>query len=98
MDDLAAETRETSFLGVRDRTQVLYVAKVDGGQPVRLAASVGSTMPLHSTGIGKALLAFADEQVVEAILEGPLAQRTANTITDPAALRAALAEVRDRGY
>lgn len=98
MQELVAHTRETSFVAVRDHLQVLYVAMLDGGQAVRLAASVGSRMPLHSTGIGKALLAFSSQAVVEELLAHPLPGRTANTITDPDRLRAELAVIRERGY
>ena len=98
MADLSARTRETCFLGVRQGGRVLYVAKVDSPQAVRPAAVVGAVNPLHSTGIGKALLAHADAETVRRYLEGPLVRRTPNTITDPEALAAELAATRDRGY
>ena len=59
MRALAERTRETCFLGIRDDRSVLYVAKADSPQAVRPAARIGTRNPLHSTGIGKALLAFA---------------------------------------
>jgi IclR family acetate operon transcriptional repressor len=98
MQALAAETRETCFLGVRDDQCVLYVAKVDSPQAVRPAARVGSRNPLHSTAIGKVLLAFAPADVVQRCLLGPLEPKTVNTITDPEQLAAEFARVRERGY
>src|SRR6266699_1854050 len=83
IDSLASETRETCFLGVRDGNQVLYVAKADSPQAVSPAARVGSRNPLHSTSIGKALLAFGPEQLIEPYLQEPLVAKTPNTVTDP---------------
>jgi DNA-binding IclR family transcriptional regulator len=98
MEVLAADTRETCFLGVRDDLQVFYVAKADSPQAVQPAARAGSRNPLHSTAIGKSLLAFGTEEVLERYLSQPLISKTANTITDPARLREELAATRARGY
>jgi len=57
---------------VRQELQVYYVAKVGGNHSVRLAADVGSYGPLYSTGLGKALLAFAPDGVVHELMEQPL--------------------------
>ena len=57
MRDVVAATEETCFLGTLDAGRVLYVAVADGPQAVRPAARVGFRNPVHSTGIGKAILA-----------------------------------------
>lgn len=98
MQALAAQTRETCFLGVRDDQCVLYIAKVDSPQAVRPAARVGGRNPLHCTAIGKVLLAYAPADVVQRYLSGPLESKTENTITDPGQLTAEFARVRERGY
>ncbi|WP_165966454.1 IclR family transcriptional regulator [Actinomadura sp. 7K507] len=98
MADLAARTRETCFLGIVQDDQVLYVAKVDSPQAVRPAAVVGTVNPLHSTGIGKALLAHAGPEALRRCTGRPLVRKTPNTITDPEALAAELAAIRERGY
>lgn len=65
-----------------------------------MASAVGRRIPAHSSGLGKALLAFVDPQKLEEFLTSgePLAEVTANTITDPALLRLELEEVRSTGY
>lgn len=98
MASLSSKTRETCFLGVRDGSQVLYVAKADSAQAVRPAARVGSRNPLHSTAIGKALLAFGPEQLVEPYLQEPLEMKTPNTIADPQRLLVEFDTIRQRGY
>lgn len=54
--------------------------------------------PIHCTSIGKAILAFQPEAVIERVIEGGLTRYTGKTITDPQALRDELARVRERGY
>jgi DNA-binding IclR family transcriptional regulator len=61
---------------------------------VVVRTTVGSRWPLHATGVGLVLLAFAEPAVQERIFAAPLARFTPYTITDPARLRAKLAEVR----
>src|SRR4051794_29424203 len=98
MPALAGQTRETCYLGVRDGRRVLYVAKADSPQAVRPAARVGTRNPLHSTGIGKALLAFgpSDDAIVYA--DGPLEAKTPNTIVEGDRLIAEMERTRARGY
>jgi DNA-binding IclR family transcriptional regulator len=99
MRALADETRETCYLGVRDGRRVLYVAKADSPQAVRPAAELGTRNPLHSTGIGKALLAFAPQDEAVAYAQGgPLDTKTPNTIVDPERLLAEMQRTRERGY
>ncbi len=96
MRALAEETRETCFLGVREERSVLYVAKADSPQAVRPAAQLGTRNPLHSTGLGKAMLAYADD--LDAYCEAGLPPKTPNTITDPARLAEEMRAIRERGY
>ncbi|NHA68240.1 IclR family transcriptional regulator [Phycicoccus flavus] len=98
MEALVAETNETCFLGVLDRGSVLYVAAVSSPQPVRPAATVGSRNPLHSTGIGKCLLAWSSEARRDELLSDPLEARTAKTITDRDELTRELEHSLERGY
>jgi DNA-binding IclR family transcriptional regulator len=59
---------------------------------------VGATNPVHSTALGRAILAYYDEDAVEAVIASGLERRTANTITDPELFRANLAEIKKRGF
>jgi DNA-binding IclR family transcriptional regulator len=98
MRGLAEQTRETCFLGLRDDRMVLYIAKADSPQAVRPAARIGTRNPLHCTGIGKALLAFAPPEAVFAYADRTLEAKTPNTIVDPARLAAEMETIRARGY
>jgi DNA-binding IclR family transcriptional regulator len=98
MRALADRTRETCYLGVRDGRKVLYVAKADSPQAVRPAAHIGTRNPLHSTGIGKALLAFAPPEDAIEYARGPLEAKTPNTILDADRLIEEMERTRARGY
>jgi IclR family acetate operon transcriptional repressor len=97
LHELAERTGETVHLGVLSGTQVVYIEKVDSRHSIRLQSHVGATQPAISTGLGRALLAHAEPEAVDAALAGGVELRTPNTLTDPDALRALLARVRDAG-
>lgn len=96
--EIGARTSETVHLGVLDGSDVVYIEKVESAHPVRMYSQVGHTMPAHSTGIGKAILAFLPEEELEGVLPQCLEARTPATITDRNALVEHLAETRRRGY
>jgi IclR family transcriptional regulator, acetate operon repressor len=96
---LMEESGETANLAVLDDSEAVFVAQVQCREMMRMIVKLGSRIPLHASGVGKALLAAMPENQVSAILHKRGLQRiTANTIDTPAALRAALNEVRRRGY
>ncbi|MGY1689622.1 IclR family transcriptional regulator [Geodermatophilus sp. SYSU D01105] len=97
VDDLHQATRANVVLGVRDGSDVVYVEALRARGAVRLMSRIGGRWPLHATGTGQVLLAFAGAEVQEQVLSGPLRRFTPQTIVDPVALRRTLAEVRRTG-
>jgi DNA-binding IclR family transcriptional regulator len=98
MGRLVERFQETCDLGVFDRGQMLELEVVHGSRALTIAARVGRHLPIHCTAGGKVLLAFLPSEVVEPVLNAPLAAYTENTITSPARLREELEAVRRRGY
>ena len=98
LEQLSAVTSETANLAILDRFHVVYVDQVTPAQTVVMASWVGRRSPAHASSSGKAMLAFGDERVRQALLRRRLEPLTERTITDPKVLRAALDEVRRRGY
>lgn len=94
MEDLYETTHENVQLAVRDGYDTLYIELISGRSAVIVRTTVGSRWPLHATGVGLVLLANAEPAVQERVCAAPLARFTPHTITDPARLRAVLAEVR----
>jgi IclR family acetate operon transcriptional repressor len=90
---------ETVNLGVREGAEVVYVDMIESSHGLRMAARVGGRDHLHSTALGKAILAFLPPAERDQLLHAPgaLPVRTERTITDPVKLRAELERVRERG-
>ncbi|PRR70589.1 IclR family transcriptional regulator [Clostridium thermopalmarium] len=73
---------ETCQLGVLDKDKVLYIAKVDSPEPIRLISSVGKKLPAYCTALGKALLCDCSLSELLALYPNGLEPYTENTITD----------------
>lgn len=92
---LAAKTGMSAQLGILDRAEVVYLERIVVS-PMRLPTRRGGRKPAYCTALGKAMAAF-DDDAIRAMLSSQMPRRTANTITDPFALRAELNRVRAAG-
>ena len=97
LEDLYEATRQNVQLAVRDGTEVVYVERLAHPEAVRVFSRVGGRMPLHATGVGQVLLAFAPPAVQEEVLAAPLPPLTSKTVVDRHELRRILAAVRREG-
>ncbi|MGB6456185.1 MAG: IclR family transcriptional regulator [Streptosporangiaceae bacterium] len=98
LDDLHHRTRGNVHLGVRNGLEVVYVEAIRACATHPTSGRIGDRWPMHATGTGLVLLAFADRDLQEEALRRPLERFTPLTITDPAELRRKLAQVRQSGY
>ncbi|MFE3203380.1 IclR family transcriptional regulator [Embleya sp. NPDC059237] len=97
LQDLYERTHEIVHLGVREGTDVVYVAKIGGHRQARSPSRVGGRMPMHCTAIGKTLLAHGDEELRRTVLSGVLERRTPHTVVAPGLLRRRLDAVLENG-
>jgi DNA-binding IclR family transcriptional regulator len=97
MQDLYDATRENVHLAVLDGREALYIETITGRRATRVVTRRGGRLPLHATGVGKALLAHASEELVAEVLSSNLKRYTAHTIVAPGQLRRKLSEVRRTG-
>lgn len=97
LTDLFEATHETIHLAVPDGVEVVYVQKLDGSRGPRVPSRVGGRMPMHCTGVGKALLAFGPAERLAAVLDAGLARIAPRTIVTPGRLGAELAAIRESG-
>ncbi|HEY4278277.1 MAG TPA: IclR family transcriptional regulator [Conexibacter sp.] len=97
LHELVAQTGETVHLGIPSDGHVVYVAKVESPQSVRLVSRVGARVALHCSAMGKALMARMGEESLDAALAHPRTSRTVHTIVDETAMRAELEKVRVAG-
>ena len=88
-----------SFLSVPFGNQMIYVLAIQSVGPVSIRVSPGAVLPLHSTGMGKAMLADQSTEKANSMLaEISLEKFTDKTITDMDVLKQELQQVAGQGY
>src|ERR1700749_1225296 len=98
MEDAHAVLGHHVQLGVLDGADVLFVERLSAPGAVINLTRIAGRLPLHVSSSGLVLLAFGGRELQEQVLAGPLARYTVHTLTSPAALRGALAEVRRQEF
>ena len=98
IDTLAKLSGETVHLWVFDGTQMIFVERYDDRGRANNVVTTMEATSCHSTGVGKAALAFQPEAVINRIIDKGLKPFTRNTIVDPGRLRQELGDIRARGY
>jgi len=99
MRELSRLTKETIHLGALEEDSIVYIHKIDSLYNLRMYSRIGRRNPLHTTAIGKVLLAWRDRSEVEEILRDVEFKRsTANTLLSAEALITALDQVRTQVY
>lgn len=96
LEELADATGQQVHLAVRSDMHVVYLDVIHGRE-ASLPTRAGQRGPLHATGLGKALLAWAPEETIEEAIAAGLPRFTSSTITDAEELRRELAKARHNG-
>src|SRR5262249_48373337 len=99
-EELWQRSRETVYVAVLDEEalRITYIDAIESPQPIRYGVPVGTTRPLYCSAAGRLLLAYRDDDWREAYVKmAQLERLTPHTITDRAALRKTLQEVRRTG-
>jgi DNA-binding IclR family transcriptional regulator len=78
--------------------EALFVGRVTGPHSIPTLSRMGGRHPLHTTGVGKALLAFQDERFLGEFFARPLATPTRHSLGTEAAIRAEIETTRQTGY
>lgn len=99
MQNLMRETGETANLGIERGDHVLFISQVESAKTIRAFFPPGTRNVMHSSGIGKALLAhYATERVENIIKDQGLERFTDSTITDRATLMTELTSIKTTGF
>jgi DNA-binding IclR family transcriptional regulator len=100
LERIQRATGETVNLVVLDADRVVYVDQVEGSHNVRMFTTVGTSVPAHTTGSGKAMMAAGPPEAVAALYGGrePLERLTAHTLVTLEALEHDFVRIRRRGY
>ena len=70
LEGIQRATGETVNLVVLDADRVVYVDQVEGSRHVRMFTTVGTSVPAHTTGSGKAIMADGPSEAVDALYGG----------------------------
>ncbi len=96
---LAEEVHYSAYLAYLENNTSLYIFAIESPRRLLARTSIGDRVPLHCTGIGKAILSRLSKQEVAAIVgRVGLHQDTENTITNFDDLYEELTRTRERGY
>lgn len=98
MQELCATTRAMVHLVVRDDTAGLCIDRLRGVRDLVGRARPGEPLPLHSTAVGKVLLAAAPVDVLRKVASEELRRFTPYTVVEPGRLLRDVAAVRSAGY
>ncbi|SMH29476.1 IclR family transcriptional regulator [Mesorhizobium australicum] len=99
LDMLATKHLLNGYLGIQRGLRAVYILSAQSEGPIVIRSVPGSETYLHSTALGKVLLAgLADDEVERLLRSERLEQVTPKTCTDPKVLLKQIQEVRDQGY
>jgi IclR family pca regulon transcriptional regulator len=93
------ETGDSSSLAVLSGYDILYLVHVSTNRMVRLAAGIGTRYPAYATSLGRAMLAFEEEDVRADYLDTcTMTAFTEHTVASKPGLKRILEEARHNGY
>jgi len=99
LKEIVNQCNETVHLGILEDKEVLYLAKEESSQTIRMCSYVGKRASLHCTALGKVLLAYLPEGERKKILgKKELPCLTEKTITDKEELEKELSKVKKQGF
>lgn len=95
MKTIVQQCSEICQFGILEHDLVLYLAKVDSPEPVRLASDIGKRLPAYCTSLGKALLSRLSMDELRELYPEPLLPFTENTVKNLEELYRQLLSVRE---
>jgi DNA-binding IclR family transcriptional regulator len=99
MERLVELHRETVNMAVLDGSEIVVVYAIESPQAIRMSSKAGNRRHVHSSALGKALIAWRDPRDVESMLRViGLPRFTPKTIANMEALNRELGRVRRLGY
>jgi IclR family KDG regulon transcriptional repressor len=99
LEELRSWSGESTNLAICDHQEVAYIERLFGSHSLGIRSEIGKRAPLHSTALGKCMLAFLKPQEAQTILDNyKFFQVTPNTIIKNTDFLKELELVRKLGY
>ncbi|WP_181348105.1 IclR family transcriptional regulator [Thalassobacillus sp. CUG 92003] len=97
--ELSRKTGHTLHLVILEEKEGVYIDKVEGSSGNVQYSRIGRRAPIHSSGVGKALIAFRDQEEINDILADYVFEKqTSNTLTNKQDFLEELRKIKERGY
>lgn len=96
--DVCNQVEETVHLAALDKFEIVYIDKTESTQSMRIFTARGARNPAYCTGVGKAMLAYLDENTLDKMFQEKLDQFTPNTITGKSEMLREFLKIRESGY
>ncbi|AGK99553.1 transcriptional regulator [Clostridium pasteurianum BC1] len=99
LQELMEKTNEVIHLVVREGTEIVYIAKVESQNPIRMYSRIGKRSPVYCTAVGKAMLSYMTDDEVNFIWENSNIEKlTENTVVDFDKFKGNLGIIEKQGY
>lgn len=98
MRTIVNECNENCQVGINHNHEVLYLARIESPQPIKMMSSIGRNLPLYCTGLGRALLCEYSESTIKKLYSNELRKFTENTITDVNEIVKIIEKAKNDGY
>ncbi|OXM86475.1 IclR family transcriptional regulator [Paenibacillus rigui] len=99
LEELNRQLGSTAFLGIEDKGKIVYLDKAENYSAVRPTAKLGSRRLMHTTGLGKALLAALPTDKIQYIVgDGDIVGKTPYSKVTLSDILQDMKEIRERGY
>ena len=99
LDALVETLGETINYVRRQGGNVIYIAKKESPHSMRISTTVGMSLPMYCSAVGKAILAYLPQDEQDAIINVTEFQNlTDNTLASAETLRSELKKIRSQGF
>lgn len=99
VESLVSKVHCTVHLGVANGDEIIYLIRSDSDKPYQMPSRVGNAIPMHTTAIGKVVLAtYTDDALDNFVARAGLPRLTENTITTADELRTEVRTVAQLGW
>ncbi|MFC0227960.1 IclR family transcriptional regulator [Serratia aquatilis] len=99
LTDLSLKTGQTTHLGILEGGEGVYIEKIEGKQAAIAYSRIGRRLPIHSTAMGKVLIAWLNDAERDSLLlDYDYTLYTQATLQSRAALLETLVQVRQQHY
>lgn len=99
LKELMEKTNEVIHLVVREGIEIVYVAKVESQNPIRMYSRIGKKSPMYCTAVGKSMMAYMKDEEIQFIWEkSNIEQFTEYTVTDFDTFKENIKLIKKQGY